>query len=210
MKIIVPEHSNSGFSPGQAEEIKAALSQGKIIVYPTDTLYGLGADATSPEAVATLYSLKSRADSPVSVLLSSTSELFDMATELSQMAVELIKAHMPGALTVICKSEYGFAPQLISPTGSVGFRVPGDMYSRQITAFYGKPITTTSVNPAGLAPAKSRSEVERYFGNMVELMVDIGSMGESKGSTVLDLTSKPFRILREGEISRQALQDFLN
>jgi len=210
MKIIGPIDSSHRFSLDQVEMVQSVLRQGKIIVYPTDTLYGLGADASSSEAVDRLYKLKSRSNSPVSVLLPSVHELLNMATGLSSAAIMLIQTFMPGALTVICRSHYGFAPRLISPRGSVGFRVPGDIISRQIPALYEQAITTTSVNPAGLIPAASRAEVEAYYGDQVDLMIDIGPLQRSKGSTVIDLTSAPFKILREGEISRQALQDFLN
>ncbi len=210
MNIINPAYGTNPFSTEQVAEIQTALGQGQVIVYPTDTLYGLGADACSQVAVDTLYLLKSRTNSPVSVLLSSISELFDMAPDLSEKAIDLVKTFMPGALTVICRSEYGFAPQLKSQTGTIGFRVPGDTISRQIPELYGKPITSTSVNPAGLSPAISRLDVEDFYGSQVELMIDVGPINPSKGSTVIDLTTTPFKILREGEISRQALQDFLN
>jgi len=210
MKIIEPSGSGHPFSVEQAAEIRTVLERGDLIVYPTDTLYGLGADATSTKAVDSLYSLKSRKNSPISVLLASTIQLLDIAKDLSDSAIELIKRFMPGALTVICRSDFSFAPQLVSEFGTLGFRVPGDVISTEIPALFGKPITTTSVNPAGLSPASSRLEVEEYYANQIDLMVDIGSIQGSKGSTVLDLTTKPFKILREGEISRQSLLDFLN
>jgi len=210
MKIISPSGETRPFSTEQSAEIKSALQAGQVIVYPTDTLYGLGADATSSVAVDLLNVLKSRVNSPVSVLLASISQLFDLTSDLSENAAELIKSFMPGPLTVICRSEYGFAPQLISQNGTIGFRVPGDAISHEIPELFGKPITTTSVNPTGMAPASSRSEVETYYNDLVELMIDVGPMKPSRGSTVIDLTTSPFKILREGEISRQALQDFLN
>ncbi|NQV42182.1 MAG: threonylcarbamoyl-AMP synthase [Candidatus Marinimicrobia bacterium] len=210
MKIIRPAGMTYLFSEEQSAEIRSSLLASKVIVYPTDTLYGLGADATSPEAVDTLYTLKSRVNSPVSVLLASITQLFEITTDLTEAAMKLIKNFMPGALTIICRSNYAFAPQLISEKGSIGFRVPGDSISRAIPELFGKPITTTSVNPAGMAPASSLSDVEAYYGDLVDLMIDVGPLKLSKGSTVIDLTTSPFNILREGEISRQALQDFLN
>ncbi|NQT61571.1 MAG: threonylcarbamoyl-AMP synthase [Candidatus Marinimicrobia bacterium] len=210
MKIISRSGEAQPFSAKESTEIRTSLREGQVIVYPTDTLYGLGVDATSTEAVDTLYALKSRNNSPVSVLLTSSHQLFEIATDLSDKAIELIKAFLPGALTIICRSDYGFAPQLISELGTVGFRVPGDSISREIPELFGKPITTSSVNPAGMIPASSRSEVEAYYANEIDLMIDIGPINPSRGSTVIDVSSSPFKILREGEISRQALQDFLN
>jgi L-threonylcarbamoyladenylate synthase len=210
MKIINLTREATFFSPEHSSDIKIALLAGKTIVYPTDTLYGLGADATSSTAVESLYALKSRANSPVSVLLASVTQLFELTHDLSEKANDLIRTFMPGPLTVICKSDFGFAPQLISRNNTIGFRVPGDTISRALPELYGRPITTTSVNPAGMTPASSRSEVESYYADLVALMIDIGPIKPSRGSTVIDLTTSPFSILREGEISRQALQDFLN
>ena len=210
MKFIIPSEGSRPLSLEQSGEIRRCLLSHQVIVYPTDTLYGLGADATSTKAVDTLYSLKARINSPVSVLLASIAQLFEITTDLNEMASELIRAFMPGALTVICRSDFDFAPQLISKNGTVGFRVPGDDVSRLIPDLLGKPITTTSVNPAGMPPASSRSEVEKYYNNRIDLMLDVGPIKASQGSTVIDLTTSPFNILREGEISRQALQDFLN
>ncbi|MBT3254446.1 MAG: threonylcarbamoyl-AMP synthase [Candidatus Marinimicrobia bacterium] len=210
MRIISPAVEANPFSAKEITEIRTALEEDQVIVYPTDTLYGLGADVTSTKAVDTLYSLKSRDNSPISVLLSSNHQLLEMATDLSNKAIELIKAFLPGALTVICRTDYEFAPQLISQMGTVGFRVPGDSISRELPEMFGKPITTTSVNPAGMKPASSRSEVEAYYANQIDLMIDIGPINPSRGSTVIDVSSSPFKILREGEISRQALQEFLN
>ena len=182
----------------------------QVIVYPTDTLYGLGVDACSENAVERLYQLKARKDSPVSVLLESTDQLLSLAADLSNRAQTLIQTFLPGALTVICRSQYPFTRQLISGQGTIGFRVPGDLISRQIPRLLGRPITTTSVNAAGQPAANSMTEVRKYFGDQLALMLDVGTLEHSKGSTVIDVTTDPFKILREGEISRQTLQEFLN
>ncbi len=210
MKIIEPAESSELFSNEQTAQIRSALESDRSIVYPTDTLYGLGANAFSQSAVDSLYTLKSRVTTPMSVLLASVDDLFKMTTALSDKSRDLIHAFMPGAITVICKTNIEFAPQLRSTLGTVGFRVPGDPISRQIPKIFGKPITTTSVNPTGLKPASCAPEVEAYYGDRVALMIDIGSLPTSRGSTVIDLSNEPFKILREGEISRQALQEFLN
>lgn len=186
------------------------LEGGAVIVYPTDTLYGLGADACSKVAVAEIYRLKNRVDAPVSVLTSSVDELLNMMENLSPRVEELAKTFLPGALTLICRSNYPFARQLVSSKGTVGFRVPGDGISTRIAAALGRPITTTSVNPAGAAPATSLEEVRHYYGAGIPLMINKGPISGSLGSTVIDVSSEPFQILREGEITRQVLLDFIN
>jgi len=208
--IVLECPTHTTFSPTEMALIRDTLLQDQVIVYPTDTLYGLGADARSALAVAKLYALKERQDSPVSVLAADVVSLLEMTQNLSDRAADLIRAFLPGALTVICESEYPFAKQLISAKGTVGFRVPADGLSTELPKIIGGPITTTSVNPAGRPPATSRAEAAAYYADRIPLMLDRGPMPLSKGSTVIDLTTRPFTILREGEITRQDLEDFLN
>ncbi len=210
MIVLNPQGKTNTISVADEKLIREAILSEQVIVYPTDTLYGLGADATSSDAVQNLYDLKARQNSPVSVLLESVEQLLDITVGLSEAARHLINKFLPGALTVICNTNYPFPNQLVSSNGTVGFRVPGDQISRSIVSITGKPITTTSVNPAGKPPATSRMEVESYFEGQIPLMLDIGAIPPSNGSTVIDLSATPFKILREGEISRQALADFLN
>ena len=210
MKVIDLINYNGDLSNSAKAMILSALERDQVLVYPTDTLYGLGVDACSQQAVDKLYLLKEREDSPISVLVQSTDLLIEMAEGLSSKARGLIQTFLPGAMTVICRSNYPFTSKLYSKNGTIGFRVPSDTISRMIPEILGRPVTTTSVNPMGQTPANSLSQVRNYYGDELSLMLDIGPMDNSLGSTVVDLTSQPFKILREGEISRQSLQDFLN
>jgi tRNA threonylcarbamoyl adenosine modification protein (Sua5/YciO/YrdC/YwlC family) len=210
MIVLKQNSALTNLPESYTEQIQIALMSGQVIAYPTDTLYGLGVDAYSDTAVKKLYDLKTRKDSPVSVLLESVEQLLSHAADLNDNAQALIRTFLPGPLTVICKSNKPFAKRLISKRGTVGFRVPGDSISRQLPRLLGGPITTTSINPAGLPAATGLSEVKQYFGEQLALMIDVGPLENSKGSTVVDVTTEPFKILREGEISRQVLQEFLN
>lgn len=209
MRIINIQESQTALTNDQGADVLRVLRSGNVVVYPTDTLYGLGVDACSQSAVAKLYRLKQREQAPVSVLMESVDHLLEITKDLSEAAERLIRTHMPGALTVIAYTTYEFAPQLFSAMGTIGFRVPGDRISSLLPRLLNRPVTTTSVNPAGLSPATSSAEVAGYYEDEVDLMLDIGMIPSSLGSTVIDLTSQPFTILREGEISRHALQDFL-
>ncbi|MCF6238806.1 MAG: threonylcarbamoyl-AMP synthase [Candidatus Marinimicrobia bacterium] len=210
MIILDLKHRSTTLSGPDAAQITQLLHNDQVIVYPTDTLYGLGVDASSEAAVARLYRLKAREDSPISVLLESVAQLFDLADGLNETARILIQKFLPGALTVVCKCHYPFARQLMSRSATMGFRVPGDAISRQIPELNGRPVTTTSVNPAGFPAATSLEEVQSYFADELGMMLNMGTLRASRGSTVIDLTTQPFEILREGEIARQALQEFLN
>ncbi|NQV30611.1 MAG: threonylcarbamoyl-AMP synthase [Candidatus Marinimicrobia bacterium] len=210
MIVLNLEDAPGSLTKTQELQIRETLIEQGVIVYPTDTLYGLGVDACSDESVENLYRLKQRKNAPVSVLLSSVDQLFEITHGLDQSGRHLIHTFLPGALTVICNSKYPFAKRLFSDTGTIGFRVSADPVSVQIPKILGNPITTTSVNPGGAAPARSRAEVFAYYLDQVQLMLDVGSMVSSKGSTVIDLTTRPFKILREGEIPREMLAKYLN
>ena len=210
MQIIDLRSFTGEFEESDKTRIINELKSDSVVVYPTDTLYGLGADVLSPKAIAQLYQLKSRHDAPVSVLVESVDHLLEMTRDLSDRAVQLIQQFLPGPMTVICYTDFPFDERLFSEKRTIGFRVPGDKISRELPKLLGHPITTTSVNPAGEKPASTVSDVRAYYGEMIPLMLDIGEMKNSRGSTVIDLTSDPFNILREGEISRLELQDFLN
>ncbi|MCF7808617.1 MAG: threonylcarbamoyl-AMP synthase [Candidatus Marinimicrobia bacterium] len=210
MQIIDFRHRPHTLNKSDKTLIISALENESVIVYPTDTLYGLGADVRSESAIETLYRLKSRADSPVSVLAESVDSLIEMSKDLNDKALELIQTFLPGPMTVICHTEYPFNERLFSNKRTIGFRVPGDDISRQIPRLLGRPVTTTSVNPVGEKPAASVENVRAYYAESIPLMLDVGALKQSAGSTVMDLTSQPFNILREGEISRLELQEFLN
>lgn len=210
MQVIDLSSFTGKFKDSDKSLIINSLANESVIVYPTDTLYGFGADTRSSAAIEELYDLKSRDNSPVSVLTDSVESLLDLVKGLNNRSIDLIRKFLPGPMTVICHTDYPFEQRLFSSKGTIGFRVPGDEISRAIPKLLGRPITTTSVNPAGQKPAASVQEVESYYGDRIPLMLDIGPIAQSKGSTVIDLTTQPFTILREGEISRLALQDFLN
>ncbi|NQV16342.1 threonylcarbamoyl-AMP synthase [bacterium] len=210
MIVLNLQNKPQQISTLQKEQIRQVLLDGGVIAYPTDTLYGLGVDACSEEAVKRLFLLKERSNSPVSVLLNSIDQLFSISCDLPEHARELIRTFLPGALTVVCKSEYPFSKQLYSETGSIGFRIPSDNISKELPVLLGRPITTTSVNPAGSPPATMLAEIRSYYTDQVDLTIDIGTLNPSQGSTVIDLTTAPFKILRQGEISRHTLQDFIN
>jgi len=210
MKVLDLKDHRGSLPTNYKSLIANELENEHVIVYPTDTLYGLGVDACSKKAVAELFRLKKRENSPVSVLLDSVDSLLAITPGLSSEARHLIRRFLPGALTVICRSDYPFAGQLYSAAGTIGFRVPGDNISTQIPQLLGRPISTTSVNPVGERPAASLAEVKAYYGEQLALMLDIGPFKASPGSTVIDLSIQPFKILREGEMARHSLQDFLN
>jgi L-threonylcarbamoyladenylate synthase len=178
-------------------EAKRALVSGKLVVYPTDTLYGIGANAFDDGALELLRGLKGeRGDKPISVILPT---LFDVKKycELDEKTSDILCNMLPGPYTVILKSK-GALPKAIAPHGTVGARVPKFYFTLKLAGACGFPITSTSANASGKAPPASISEISKEILDACAVVVDAGKCACAQGSTVIDFTKKPPLILRQG------------
>lgn len=175
------------------EKAVEVLEEGEIFVYPTDTLYGLGTDATREDLVSKIFSLKQRGENnPVSVMVSGI-EMMEEFAEISSSQKKTLKELLPGKVTVILDGKN--LPENISPSG-IGFRLPDHELSTKIVEEFGRPITSTSANPSGKKPAASVKEAWDYFDDEVSLYIDSGKLS-GKSSTVVDLREEP-EIVRKG------------
>ena len=180
-------------SPGIVDRIVSVLDEGFMAVYPTDTLYALGTDATRGDCVRGIFAMKKRdPEHPISVMVSSFRMLRTYA-EIPPQHEQLLKQLLPGKVTVVLEAQ-GLARNL-SPSG-IAFRIPLNPFAAEVVEMFNKPITATSANPAGEPPANTVEEAYAYFGDLVDLYIDAGSLG-GESSTVVDLRDKP-EILREG------------
>ena len=175
------------------------IRAGGVVGVPTDTVYGLAVDPTSPEAVNRLYEMKGRpADKPIALLVAdieSASELVDIPADAAGIATE----HWPGALTLVTQPKVELPAWVGDPqTRSVGVRVPDRADLVALLTETG-PLAVTSANLSGSPPAGSSSEARSVFGDSVDLYVE-GRCPGGLSSTVLDVTQRPFRVLREGPI----------
>lgn len=180
-------------SPGVVDRAVSILEAGTMIVYPTDTLYGLGADATREDCVRQIFAMKKRdPEQPISVMVSSL-RMMKIYAEISPEQEPLIKKLLPGKVTVVLEA-HNLARNL-SPSG-VAFRIPLNPFAAEMVEMYNKPITATSVNPTGEPPAQTVEQAYSYFGDLVDLYIDAGPLTDSP-STVVDLRDEP-EIVREG------------
>lgn len=180
-------------SPGIVERVVNVLEEGHMVVYPTDTVYALGADATRSDCVRQIFAMKKRdPERPISVAVSSF-RMLKQYTDISAEQEVLLKKMLPGKVTVVLEGR-GFARNL-SPSG-IAFRIPLNPLAAEIVETFNRPITATSVNPTGETQAITPEEAYQYFGELVELYLDIGPL-EGDPSTVVDLREEP-EILREG------------
>ncbi|MBP6860698.1 MAG: threonylcarbamoyl-AMP synthase [Candidatus Pacebacteria bacterium] len=190
-----------------ARRAAAVLARGGLIVYPTDTLYGIGVNALDGEALNRLRTLKAReAKKPVSVLASSVAEI-EQHAELSERAREIAKAHMPGAITLVVPAK-SHIPEHLTFNGTTSFRIPDDAFARALAEAYAHPVTATSANMAGMDTETTVMGIVRHFADgikHIDLLIDDGPREGGVPSTVISVSGDVVHILREGVVSREAL-----
>jgi L-threonylcarbamoyladenylate synthase len=178
-----------------------ALAAGKLIVYPTDTLYGLGASATSADAVAALLDAKDRPSGmPISVAVSSIEEV-ELLVDWTDAARAVARRLLPGPVTLLshasAAARRGLAPVLLGPDGSLGIRIPDHPVAREIARTAG-PITATSANRHGAPPCRSIAEARRVFGDLVAAYVADGPAPSGRPSDLVDLRGPAPRVVPRG------------
>ena len=175
---------------------KNALENGDIIVYPTDTLYGFGVDATNTQAIQRLNRLKGRAQ-PLSIILESVEHMHDFAGFDMRIKSE-INNLFPGSYTVLLPmKKSNLSPLVQNGSPNIGVRIPDHFFPVQLVKLIGKPIITTSINRHGNEPLNDVTQVEIDFPN-VDIFED-SNHSKSKGSTIIDYSSSPPKVIRDGD-----------
>lgn len=184
-----------------------ALQHGEVIVYPTETLYGLGADALNRAAVARVFELKGRdPQNPIPVLIADESMLRALVADIPPTAQLLMEKFWPGALTVILVARDDAPTHLLNPSGGIGVRVSNHPVARELLASTGRPLTATSANPSGLPPARTVQTAKDYFAGQIHCFLDGGKLESATGSTVIEIIGNRVTIVRHGEISAAQLR----
>jgi L-threonylcarbamoyladenylate synthase len=179
----------------------AVLQSGGTVAFPTESFYGLGADARSPEAVRRVFRIKGRPESkPLLVLVDSMERALTLVEEASPGARELMARHWPGPLTLVLRAAPTVPAEVTAGSGTVGVRVPGHAVALGLVRAAGMPVTAPSANPSGGAPPTRAGEVTASFGEAVDFILDAGVTAGGAGSTLADCTVWPPRILRQGMI----------
>jgi L-threonylcarbamoyladenylate synthase len=190
-------------------EAAKIIAEGGVIAFRTDTFYGLGADPLNAEAVRKIKELKGREDyKPILILISDDSEL-DRFTNNSEFLRMVAVKHWPGPLTLIGGARPEVPVELTAGTKTIGVRLPDDEGVRGLVRACGGALTATSANPSGQPPARTSKEVENYFPEGIDLIIDGGEVTATQPSTVLDLTAPKPRLVREGAIPRAQLAELL-
>ncbi|KKF03668.1 threonylcarbamoyl-AMP synthase [Mycolicibacterium obuense] len=199
--------------PGQREigiaSAISALKGGRLVVMPTDTVYGIGADAFDSAAVAALLAAKGRGrDMPVPVLVGSWHTIDGLVYSVPQSAKELIRAFWPGALSLVVRQAPSLQWDLGDANGTVMLRMPLHPVAIELLREVG-PLAVSSANISGRPASVSAQQAREQLGDLVEVYLDGGPAEQQAASTIVDLTGAHPRVLRQGPVSVDAVAGVL-
>lgn len=197
-----------------AEAVQRAsevLAQGGLVIFPTETVYGLAADALSEQAVRRVWEVKGRpSDKPLPVQVADTGGLRLLWRDVPQELLPLINAFLPGPLTLVYWRS-ALVPDIVTAgTETVGVRIPDHPVALALLRAFGRPIVAPSANLSGEAPPSCVADISSQLLEKVDLVIDAGHTGSGVPSTVLDVTARPARVLRAGALSAYQLRQYLD
>jgi L-threonylcarbamoyladenylate synthase len=201
--------------PAQPEDKPMVLAAeviqaGGVIVYPTETLYGIGANAWDGAAIAKVRAIKKReGQKPILVIIGSEQHLSALTSEVSEEARMLIARFWPGPLTLVFKATKEVPDLLSRGSGSIGVRIPSSALCHRLLSLCGCPLTSTSANISGGKSLYSVNDIRRAIPRGVDLFLDGGDLPPTLPSTVVDVTLSPPRILRQGAVTTIALREVI-
>lgn len=192
-------------NPGTIDRAAHLLKEGYLVVFPTDTVYGVGAGALDEEAVGALYRVKERPpQKAIPILLADAGDVEKVAKAIPDVAGELMDRFWPGPLTLVVPRRQDL-PANLSPTETIAVRIPDSDVARGVIRAAGGAVATTSANRSGQAPARDAQEALRALGGLVAAVVDDGPAAHGVPSTIVDCTVAPPKILRDGALSAATL-----
>jgi L-threonylcarbamoyladenylate synthase len=184
----------------------ASLKRGDVIVFPTETVYGLGADALNGAAVEKVFHLKGRnPDAPIPIIVADQAMLQGLVEKIPPIARKLMEQFWPGPLTLVLPAAPDTPKQLLNRTGGIGVRISSQPMATQLALELGRPLTATSANPSGYQAASTIAQAQNYFAGVIENFLDGGKLPSKTGSSVVDVIDDRIKIIREGEISVEQL-----
>jgi L-threonylcarbamoyladenylate synthase len=184
------------------KEAAAVIKQGGVIVFPTRCLYGLGADAMNPDAVERIIEIKQRPqDNPILVLIDSDNQLEMLVEKIPSAADAIMEAFWPGRVTLVFDARDTLPDSLTAQSGKIGVRLPGHPVAAAMVRQVKGPLTGTSANLSGRPGCYRLPDLDPQIAGQVDLILDAGTLQGGVGSTVVDVTEEPPRILREGQVT---------
>lgn len=193
---------------GQMAEAVLALTEGKVVAYPTDTLWGLGCDIYNVPAIERIHAIKGSPEKkPLSVAVHRV-ETMDQLGHMTPLAAELAEAFLPGPLTLIVERRGRISPVVAAGLDTIGLRVPDNATCRELLEVFG-PVTSTSANRHGGADPTALEAVRDSFGDDVAVYLEGEEPRHLAPSTVVDVSGGRLEIVREGVLKKEAFEDWL-
>jgi len=181
-----------------------------VVVFPTETLYGLGVNALNENAIRKVFNIKGRSyENPIPILINKKEGLSEFVSNVPEKAENLIKKFWPGGLTIIFEASPKLPSLLTGNRGKIGIRISNNPIAQELVKQADIPITATSANISGQKGCTTALEVYKSLGNRVDLILDGGKTKNPLGSTVIDATCTPIKIIREGVVSLGDLKEYL-
>lgn len=188
-------------------EIATSLKEGKLVVFPTDTVYGIGTNVFNEKACQKIYEVKGRPQiKPLSVLISDISMLSSIAT-INPLEQKLIDAFWPGPLTIKLKKKNNMVPDIVSAKDEyIRVRLIKDGLTSKIIQFAGVPIVAPSANLSGSPTGTKIANVIAELGNKVDYVIDCGDIEDETTSTIVQVENESIKIIREGKIKKEEIE----
>jgi L-threonylcarbamoyladenylate synthase len=186
------------------------ILSGKVVAFPTDTFYGLGADPFNLAAVSEIFRIKGRlADRPIPLLVDSIDQAAELAHHPPKLFFTLAEKFWPGALTLVVPASHQIPLKITANTGKVGLRWPLAPFVVALIAAAGRPLTGTSANLSDMESCSTADEVDCQIGDVLPLILDGGLTRGGLASTVVELTGETGRIVRQGGVPESELKEYL-
>lgn len=185
-----------------------AMKKGGVVIYPTETVYGIGCIPSDPDASMRICEIKGRAENPLPLVCSDT-EMARRIVQFNGAAEKLAKAFWPGPLMFILPAKVVYPMWVTHGKKTLGLRVPGSEITRKLAEYAGGVIVSTSANKSGEPPTETAKEANSQTGFKVDVVVDGGPSPGGDPSTILDLSGNEMWILRSGPISGAQIMDAL-
>ena len=194
----------------EIKEIAKDIKEGKVAVFPTETVYGIGTNGLNEKAIEKLFRIKNRSkQKPISLLVSNMNMIEGVTKNINEIEYKLIKKFMPGPLTIILEKNENVPDILTAGSKFVGIRIPYNEIAIKLIEYSGVPIATTSANVSGEEANIKLQDIMFEFEDKADYYIDGGISKIGKASTVVKVEDNEIKILREGSISKEQLVSVL-
>lgn len=194
-----------------AKEVSEDLKDGKVILIPTETVYGIACDALNDKAIERIYEIKGREkNKPLPVMIGNIEHVSLVARDIPHMFYKIARNFMPGAITVILKKNPNISDIVTGGLDTVGIRMPDHIFALNMIKYFNSPIVATSANISGNPSPVSYDEIENHIKDSCDVLVNQGYCPIGTASTVIDISTDKIKLIREGSISLKEISGIIN